>query len=170
MCIPTANQCDGNNDCGNWADELDCLETTTTSARMEGCRSNEFRCDSGRCIPDSYKCDQRNDCYDWSDELNCQSQTTVRTTLGFVQLTVISYFQIDLMFSVAELADRGNLLVPMMHVVFQKMFAAIGKMTVAIGLMKSTALRPPLSRLVNHRNFNVGKYQNAFHKVVDVTR
>ena len=38
---------------------------------FKGCRSGEFRCQSGQCIPEAYRCNERYDCNDRSDEWDC---------------------------------------------------------------------------------------------------
>ncbi|KAJ6225332.1 hypothetical protein RDWZM_003877, partial [Blomia tropicalis] len=53
--------CDGNDDCGDNSDEIDC------TARQCDIKS-ETRCDNGRCIPSEWLCDLHDDCHDMSDE------------------------------------------------------------------------------------------------------
>lgn len=47
---------------------------------VDGCKFDEFRCDSGACVPQTSVCDGRQDCHDASDEANC-------TTLDCVSMT-----------------------------------------------------------------------------------
>lgn len=63
-CIPMLYRCDGDNDCGDGSDEINCPSST--------CLTTQFPCKNGRCIPATWKCDHDNDCGDMSDEpVNC---------------------------------------------------------------------------------------------------
>ena len=64
-CILNSFICDGDKDCPQGEDELNC----TTQVE---CTENEFKCQSGTsCIPSKWKCDDEKDCPDGSDELLC---------------------------------------------------------------------------------------------------
>lgn len=62
-CIPPEKMCDGQYDCQDRSDEMDCSTLT------EGCHQ---RCDNNtRCIPETFLCDGERDCADGSDEEKC---------------------------------------------------------------------------------------------------
>lgn len=62
-CISPEQVCDGQYDCQDRSDEMDC------SKLSEGCHQ---RCDNNtRCIPETFLCDGERDCVDGSDEERC---------------------------------------------------------------------------------------------------
>jgi hypothetical protein len=61
-CISLSRQCDGNRDCSDNSDEVNCNVTA--------CGYNQFRCHSdGHCIYNTWECDGDFDCNDHSDEM-----------------------------------------------------------------------------------------------------
>ncbi|CAG5124313.1 unnamed protein product, partial [Candidula unifasciata] len=59
-CINLAWKCDGDDDCRDHSDEMECSSTT--------CSENYFQCNDGKCIPDRWVCDGASECLDDSDE------------------------------------------------------------------------------------------------------
>ncbi|GFO29807.1 sortilin-related receptor [Plakobranchus ocellatus] len=68
-CVSHSYKCDGDDDCHDGSDELDCV--------LEHCKENSFTCHSGKCIPANWRCDGMDDCRDGmaSDELRCANNS-----------------------------------------------------------------------------------------------
>ncbi|KAH8235981.1 hypothetical protein KR032_011790, partial [Drosophila birchii] len=64
QCLPLDKKCDGNMDCDDETDELDCQSYT------EHCLENEFECDD-YCLPRDQLCNGIANCHDGRDERNC---------------------------------------------------------------------------------------------------
>ena len=95
-CISSFNICDGNNDCGDWSEEVGCggwcLKHPTTQLTVKNvfdlelhvhvtdpCTEEQVRCDASDvhdgsstgdyyCLPASYRCDGIRDCFHGEDE------------------------------------------------------------------------------------------------------
>eukprot|EP00062_Callorhinchus_milii_P008174 gi/632950593/ref/XP_007890808.1/ PREDICTED: low-density lipoprotein receptor-related protein 1-like isoform X2 [Callorhinchus milii] len=63
QCIPNSWRCDGEKDCDNGGDEVNCAPLT--------CSPLEFTCSSGRCVSKNFVCNGEDDCGDGSDEHGC---------------------------------------------------------------------------------------------------
>ena len=64
-CIHKNLCCDGDPDCKDGSDEVNC------PSRI--CRPDQFRCEDGNCIHGSRQCNGVRDCLDGSDEASCNS-------------------------------------------------------------------------------------------------
>ncbi|XP_042199708.1 basement membrane-specific heparan sulfate proteoglycan core protein [Callorhinchus milii] len=67
QCIPRDYLCDGEKDCEDGSDELDC-------GTQSPCEPNEFKCRNGHCALKLWRCDGDTDCADGSDEEYCPTK------------------------------------------------------------------------------------------------
>ncbi|XP_046815781.1 sortilin-related receptor-like isoform X1 [Vespa crabro] len=85
ICIPKFWKCDGDNDCGDNSDEIQCNNNKAT------CSASNFECDDNKCIPKYWICDLDQDCKDGKDEMNCKYPNCSETQFKCDNSRCISY-------------------------------------------------------------------------------
>jgi len=81
-CIAQFWRCDGEDDCGNWADEQSCHNKESKQMVRKECAVNHTRCNDTHdaCVSNKLLCDGINDCSNGADEMNCTTKHTNTTT------------------------------------------------------------------------------------------
>lgn len=75
FCYRAEDRCDGDHQCIDKSDELNCDKYTCNS------ENGTFLCNNGRCVYEQWVCDGTNDCEDGSDEINCPTSLTSRRVI-----------------------------------------------------------------------------------------
>ena len=71
QCIDSRWRCDGDFDCNDHSDEMNC------PSNYSNCADNEWACKTeDQCIHKSWKCDGDDDCADGTDEKDCKCHSS----------------------------------------------------------------------------------------------